>query len=128
MLEFDNILAIAPGEDFQDYIARLERAFRKCSEGGLTVPEQFRIHRFFRGSTLSAQAQAAIISAAGGAGDWKKVSDAVVMLYPTRAGVAAASPGRHALPGKRERRRSAAVEEATHGARSVGRRRVVAVL
>lgn len=60
----------------------MDKAARQCRETGLQMPDAIMIYFFFEHAGCSAERQANLLLRTGGKYDWKKIKEAVELLYP----------------------------------------------
>ena len=61
---------------------QMDRAARLCAESDLTLPDEIMVYFFFEHSGCSFERRANILLRTGGEYNWKKVKQAVELLYP----------------------------------------------
>ncbi|OLP79373.1 Retrovirus-related Pol polyprotein from transposon TNT 1-94 [Symbiodinium microadriaticum] len=67
----------------------MDKAARRCREANLTIPDEIMIYFFFEHAQLSTERQANLLLRTSGEYDWKKMKQAVELLYqntPVRSG------------------------------------------
>eukprot|EP00439_Symbiodinium_sp_Y106_P076752 s2863_g15.t2 len=67
----------------------MDKAARRCWEANLTIPDEIMIYFFFEHAQLSTERQANLLLRTSGEYDWKKMKQAVELLYqntPVRSG------------------------------------------
>ena len=60
----------------------LDRAHRQCRDSGLTIPDSIMIHFYFEHTGMGQDKQANLLLRTNGEYDWKKIKQAVDLLYP----------------------------------------------
>ncbi|CAE7161267.1 unnamed protein product [Symbiodinium necroappetens] len=81
----------------------MDRAARRCREANLVIPDEIMIYFFFEHAQLSTERQANLLLRTSGEYDWKKMKQAVELLYQNVV-VKSGAPGRND-PGHRGRPR-----------------------
>ena len=61
---------------------QLDRAHRQCRDSGLTIPDSIMIHFYFEHTGMGQDKQANLLLRTNGEYDWKKIKQAVDLLYP----------------------------------------------
>ena len=74
----------------------MDKAARRCKEAGLVIPDEVLVYFLFEHTNSSLERQANVLLRTSGEYNWKKVKQAIELLYPTVQVRSGREPGRDA--------------------------------
>ncbi|CAE7633950.1 GIP, partial [Symbiodinium sp. KB8] len=74
----------------------MDKAARRCKEAGLVIPDEVLVYFLFEHTNSSLERQANVLLRTSGQYNWKKVKQAIELLYPTVQVRSGREPGRDA--------------------------------